>query len=137
MRGQQRILRAVAGNLREISTQPATAYVLFLALKDYLGCLEKYAVDAEEETSAPISGHAWPIQQWKAAGEACELPAVMTALRSLLSAYAPAHLEHILALNGSDLAPLREEEGIHVVERQAHLSVAGISDEEHNSYRAS
>jgi hypothetical protein len=107
MRGQQRILRAVAGNLREISTQPATAYVLFLALKDYLGCLEKYAVDAEEEKRAACPGNGLPMQQWKAEGEAEVLPAIREAISSIVKTHTPPKVCHVLALDGERLISLR------------------------------
>jgi hypothetical protein len=109
-RGQQRILRAVAGHLREICAQPSTAYVLFLVLKDYLGCLEKYAVDAEEEKRAARPGNDLSMQQWKSEGEAEVLPAIKQAITSIVETYRPLQVHHVLALDGERLVSLRRRQ---------------------------
>jgi hypothetical protein len=109
-RGRQELLRGVADHLQALRGKYSTGSMLYFALKDYLGCLEKYEVDVQEEKNVP-GASTWPVEQWKAEGAAHELPIVFTALTHLLYKHLPLKEQHILSLDGKRLVPLQNENG--------------------------
>lgn len=104
-RGRQELLCQVANRLQGLCTKYDATNMLYPALNDYLGCLEKYWVDTEEERQTPTANIRWPIQQWRAEGTACELAAVLTDLRRILAEYAPLDEQSLLSLDGTHLVP--------------------------------
>ncbi len=105
IRGRQELLRCVADHVQKLRKKYGTSYTLYLALKDYLGCLEKYEVDVEEEKRASHSTSGRPVQKWKAEGAAQELPGVFARLARLLAEYAPLIERHTLSFDGTTLEP--------------------------------
>lgn len=120
-RGQIGAVQRVVHHLLAIRRQHTTSYALYLALKDYLGCLEKYCVDAKEEQHQPASSNVSPILQWKAIGEARELFPISRALTRITEAYAPPIVCHTLALDGYTQVPT------HLFSPQAHTVVQTYS----------
>ncbi len=112
-RGRQQTLRRASTHLRAIGAASLSSYTLYLALQDYLACLEKYEVDVEEEKSAPVIG-IWPVEQWKAEGEAQELSRIVRLLSRMVQTHTPDFVRHTLSLDGKRLVSLRlgsEEQG--------------------------
>ncbi len=107
-RGRQQILWRVSAHLRAMQAEYTSSYALYLALKEYLDyCLEKCAVDVEEEKHLVRARTGLAIQQWKAQGEAQELPAIRKVLSGLLKEHTPPCVGHVLSLNGKNLVPLQ------------------------------
>jgi hypothetical protein len=107
--GRLQILWRVSALLHTMQTAYPSPYACYLALKEYLDyCLEKCDIDAQEESDATSSHNTHTAQQWKAEGEAQELPTIREALSALLRAHAPSHVDHVLSLNGKRLLPLRK-----------------------------
>lgn len=107
-RGRQQILWRVSAHLRAMQAEYTSSYALYLALKEYLDyCLEKCAVDIEEEKHLVRARTGLAIQQWKAQGEAQELPAIRKVLSGLLKEHTPPCVGHVLSLNGKNLVPLQ------------------------------
>ena len=50
-RGRQQALRQVSTRLLAIEAASVTSYALYLALREYLACLEKCCMDVQEERS--------------------------------------------------------------------------------------
>ncbi len=106
-RGRQQLLWRVSAHLRAMQAEYTSSYTLYLALKEYLDyCLEKCVLDVEEGKHPVRTGLA--IQQWKAQGEAQELPAIRKALSGLLKEHTPPCVGHVLSLNGKNLVPLQD-----------------------------
>lgn len=63
-RGQEHALRRAVGHLRVILTSCSSTLLLAEALEDYLACLEKCQIDAQEERHATDA-----MTSWKASGE--------------------------------------------------------------------
>lgn len=105
VRGQVGVVQRVVRQLLAIHRQHTTSYALYLALKDYLGCLEKCSVDAKDEQRPSASSHGSPILRWKAIGEARELPTISRAITHITEAHAPSIVCHTLALDGYTLLP--------------------------------
>lgn len=109
-RGRQQVLWRVSAHLQAMQTEYASPYMLYLALKEYLDyCLDKCNIDADEERHATCPRNGLPTQQWKAEGEAQELPAIRRALSGLVDAHVPHFVRHMLSLNGKNLVSLWEE----------------------------
>lgn len=111
-RGRQELLRRVSHHLRQLGTKHPTDYMLSLALRDYLGCLEKYEIDAAEEMRMPVVKEEWPVKRWKAEGQARELPGIFADLTHLLYEHrfaTPRAEQHILSLDGRHLVCSRME----------------------------
>jgi hypothetical protein len=111
-RGRQRALRRISAQLWTIRKASISSYILYLALQDYLACLEKYAVDVEEEKGTPVIG-IYPVKQWKAEGEARELPRIVHLLSRMLQAHTPGIVSHILAMDGKCLVQLGSDEQVY------------------------
>jgi hypothetical protein len=99
----------MADRLKGLCTKYATSYALYLALKDYLGYLEKYEGAIDEEQHMPIPSVERLIQQWKAERAARDLPAMMR-LMHLFVEYTPLVEYHILSHDGNRLVPLLGED---------------------------
>jgi hypothetical protein len=104
-RGRQALLRQAATHLLKLADIYRTEYTLFLALEDYLGCLEKYVVD--EEPCRPMMNRDSPIMQWKREGVARELSKLQDRLVQLLKRH-PFQVEHMLSFDGKGVVALRE-----------------------------
>ncbi len=107
-RGRQQALWQVSARLVAIGTTFTTSYTLYLALQEYLACLDKYCIDVEEERHALRSRRRWPIEQWKAEGEAQELPTIAQVLSGIVQAHTPYSVHHTLSLDGKHLVSLRD-----------------------------
>jgi hypothetical protein len=105
-RGRQQALRQVSTRLLAIEAASVTSYALYLALREYLTCLEKCCVDVQEERSAARPRKGLPIEQWKAEGEAQELPRIVRVLSQIVQAHMPDSIHHTLSLDGKHLIPL-------------------------------
>ena len=119
-RGRQQALRQVSTRLVAIGTAFTTSYTLYLALQEYLGCLDKCGIDAEEERHALGPRKRWPIEQWKAEGEAQELPSIAQVLSGIVRAHAPNSVHHTLSLDGKHLVPLHRGGEEHVLTGEGH-----------------
>ncbi|HEY7418666.1 MAG TPA: hypothetical protein VH593_26040 [Ktedonobacteraceae bacterium] len=106
-RGRQALLRQAATHLLNIATTYRTEYTLFLALKDYLGCLEKYQVDVNEEPRRSMMNKISPMMQWKREGAARELPTLGDHLTQFMKRY-PFLVEHVLSFDGNEVMALYE-----------------------------
>jgi hypothetical protein len=108
-RGRQQILWRVSAHLRAMQAEYTSSYTLYLALKEYLDyCLEKCVLDVEEEKHPVRTRTGLAIRQWKAQGEAQELPTIRKALSGLLKEHTPPCVGHVLSLNGKNLVPLQD-----------------------------
>ncbi len=105
-RGRQRVLRRVTSRLQAIGAAYVSSYTLYLALQEYLNCLDKCCSDADEEKHAAGPRNGLPLARWQAEGEAHELARIAGALASIVQAHAPRCVRHTLSLDGKDLVPL-------------------------------
>lgn len=106
--GRQQALWRVSAHLRAIQAEYTSSYTLYLALKEYLDyCLEKCGLDVEEEKHPDRTRAGLAIRQWKAQGEAQEIPMIRKALSGLLKNHTPPYVGHVLSLNGKNLVPLQ------------------------------
>ena len=105
-RGRQQALRQVSTRLLAIEAASVTSYALYLALREYLACLEKCCVDVQEEYHAARPRKGLPIEQWKAEGEAQELPRIVRVLSHMVQVHMPDSIHHTLSLDGKHLVPL-------------------------------
>lgn len=119
-RGRQLALRQVSARLFVIRAASLTTYTLYLALQEYLLCLDKYCIDAEEERRAVVPRNGFPIEQWKAEGETQELPRIVRVLSRIVQAYTPASIHHTLSLDGNSLVPLYDGGDEHFLECNVH-----------------
>jgi hypothetical protein len=75
-------------------------------LQEYLACLDKSGIDVEEERHAAEPRNGLPIEQWKAEGEAQELPRITRVLSRMMQAHTPDSVRHTLSLDGKNLVSL-------------------------------
>ncbi len=120
-RGRQQALRCVSVRLFALEATYVASYTLYLALQEYLDCLGKYWIDAEEERQAVEPRNGLPIEQWKAEGEAYELPRIAHALSSIVQAHAPDSVRHTLSLDGKHLVSLSKSRELTCSISLAHI----------------
>jgi hypothetical protein len=102
-RGQQEMLRRASAHLRRICAHHNSISTLSLALKDYLGCLEKYEIDAEEKKRSPAPGKKRSVQQWQAEGVVRALSTISANLDRLVDKHVSSSELHRLSFDGSIL----------------------------------
>jgi hypothetical protein len=121
-RGRQRALWRVSAQLHAIEAASLTSYTLYLALQDYLACLDKWCIDVQEERQTRGPRNGLPLEQWRAEGEAQELPKIVRLLSRIAQAHTPDFVRHTLSLDGKYLVSLQdfrdEPEREHVVTAQ-------------------
>ncbi len=104
-RGRQQALWYTSTQLRRIETTHICSYTLYLALHEYLECMEKYCLDGEEERHAVRPKNGQPREQWKAEGETQELARITSTLTHMVHAHTPDRVDHLLSLDGTTLVP--------------------------------
>src|SRR5579875_925308 len=80
-----------------IEAASLTSYTLYLALQDYLACLDKWCIDAQEERQTRGPRNGLPLEQWRAEGEAQELPKIVRLLSRMAQAHTPDFVRHTLS----------------------------------------
>ncbi|HEU5375884.1 MAG TPA: hypothetical protein VFV38_10625 [Ktedonobacteraceae bacterium] len=105
-RGRQQALRRVSAHLWAIEAASLSSYTLYLMLQEYLACLNKWGIDAEEERQARGPQNGFPLEQWKAEGEARELPRMVRLLSRIVQEHTPDFVRHTLSLDGKHLVSL-------------------------------
>ena len=121
-RGRQQTLRQVSTRLLAIEAASVTSYALYLALQEYLACLEKCCMDVQEEYHAARPRKGLPIEQWKAEGEAQELPRIVRVLSHMVQVHMPDSIHHTLSLDGKHLIPLYRGSDEPFLKREASFS---------------
>jgi hypothetical protein len=121
-RGRQQTLRQASTRLLAIEAASMTSYALYLALREYLACLEKCCVDVQEERFAAKPRKGVPIEQWKAEGEAQELPRIVRVLSHMVQVHMPDSIRHTLSLDGKYLIPLYHGSDEPFLKREASFS---------------
>lgn len=110
-RGRQQALRRVSAHLSAIETAYHSSYTLYLALQEFLACLGKWCIDVEEERQTRGPRNGLPLEQWKAVGEARELPRIVHLLSHIVHEHTPDFVRHTLSLDGKHLVSLRDKPG--------------------------
>ena len=108
-RGSQAALRAAAREFKALGMQHATSYVLSIALKEYLLCLQISLEDAQEEARGSRYSRRTPVERWKASGEARVLTRICARVCNLVDCHALSHPLHVLSADGTMLLDLQED----------------------------